>query len=63
MELLSHPDMDLMLCSKQLIIVSTMYFSMDSSKLVKLDRENNCFSIINDVHVITHIPDNICQES
>jgi len=31
LELSGHPDMDLIPCSKRLIVVSSMFFSMDSS--------------------------------
>jgi hypothetical protein len=50
LELLSHPDMPLILCSKRLIIVSSKFFSIDSSQLVKSDHERKCVGIINDVH-------------
>jgi len=50
MELPSHPDMDLILCSKRLIVLLH-----GSSQLVKSDREQKCIGIINDVHFITHI--------
>jgi len=50
MELSGHLDMDLIPCSKRLIVVSSMFFSMDSSQLVKLDHEKKCIGIINDIH-------------
>jgi hypothetical protein len=50
LELSGHPDMDLIPCSKRLIVVSSMFFSMDSSQLVKSDHERKCSGIINDVH-------------
>jgi hypothetical protein len=49
MELPSHPDMHLIACSKRLIVVSSMFFSVDSSQLVKSDLEKKCICIINDV--------------
>jgi hypothetical protein len=49
MELPSHPDMHLIACSKRLIVVSSMFFSMDSSQLVKSYCEKKCICIINDV--------------
>jgi hypothetical protein len=49
-ELPSHPDMHLIACSKRLIVVSSMFFSMDSSQLVKSNRKKKCIGIINDVH-------------
>jgi len=55
MELPSHPDMDFIPCSKRLIVASLMFFSMDSSHLVKSDLEKRCIGIINDVQFITHI--------
>ena len=54
-ELSSHPDMDLIPCSKRLIVVCSMFFLMDFSQLVKSDSEKKCSGIINDVHFITHI--------
>jgi hypothetical protein len=39
LELPSHPDMPLILYSKRLIIVSSKFFSIDSSQLVKSDHE------------------------
>jgi hypothetical protein len=38
------------LAVKGLIVVSSMFFSMDSSQLVKSDHERKCVGIINDVH-------------
>jgi hypothetical protein len=32
-----------------------MFFSMDSSHLIKADLEKRCIGIINDVQLITHI--------
>jgi hypothetical protein len=37
-------------CSKRLIVVSSMFFSMDSSQFVKSNHERKCIGIINDVH-------------
>jgi hypothetical protein len=50
LELSGHPDMDLIPCSKRLIVVSSMFFSMDSSQLVKSDHKRKSIGIINDVH-------------
>jgi hypothetical protein len=50
MELPSRPDMHLILCSKRLIVISSKFFTMDSSQLVKSDREKKCIGIINGVH-------------
>jgi len=50
LELSGHPDMDLIPCSKRLIVVSSMFFSMDSSQFVKSNHERKCIGIINDVH-------------
>jgi len=46
----SHSDMHLIACNKKLIVVKSMFFSMDSSQLVKSDHEKKCTGIINDVH-------------
>jgi hypothetical protein len=46
----SHLDIHLIPCSKRLIVVSSMLFSMDSSQLVKSVHERKCVGIINDVH-------------
>jgi hypothetical protein len=35
----SHSDMHLIACNKKLIVVKSMFFSMDSSQLVKSDHE------------------------
>jgi hypothetical protein len=51
----SRPDMHLIACSERLIVVCSMFFLMDSSRLVKSDSGKKCLDIINDVHVITHI--------
>jgi len=35
---------------KRLFVISSKFFTMDSSQLVKSDREKKCIGIINDVH-------------
>jgi hypothetical protein len=47
--------MHLIACSTRLIVVSSMFFSMDSSYLVESDCEEKCIGLINDVQFITHI--------
>jgi hypothetical protein len=54
-KLSSHLGMHPIVCRKRLIIVCLMFFSMDSSHLVKSDLEKTCIGIINDVQFITHI--------
>jgi hypothetical protein len=54
-KLSSRPDIHLIACSKSLLVVCSVFFSMDSFQLVKLDHEEKCISIINDVPFITHI--------
>jgi hypothetical protein len=49
MELPSHPDMHLVACSTRLFVECSMFFSRDSSQLVKSYREKKCIGIINDV--------------
>jgi hypothetical protein len=50
----SHSNMHLILCCKRLIVVCSMFFSMDSSQPIKSYHEKKCIGIINDLF-ITHI--------
>jgi len=54
-KLSSCPDMHFISCSTRLIVVSSMFFSMDFSHFIESDCEKKCSSIIDDVHFITHI--------
>jgi hypothetical protein len=55
LKLSSHPDMHLIACSTRLIVISSMFFSMDFPHFVESDCEKKCSGIINYVHFITHI--------
>jgi hypothetical protein len=46
--------MHLIACSKRLIFVCSVFFSIDSSQLISSDCEKKCLSLINDVVFITH---------
>jgi len=46
----SHIGMHPIACRKRLIIICSIFFSMDSSQLVKSDCEKKCVGIINNAH-------------